>query len=147
MYCSLWYMAVNKGFMLILLLDGGNSRGRRERKLLLYLVLWVCVRIIQVLIFYVCLYRMCVAFCFPPMLSAVFLCYTQMSSPVPSSLVLRSTHPLSSFSASHPPLPHPFDLRPKCSLPSSRYLIYIASSALIRPPSGALPNTGITVDF
>ena len=88
MYCSLWYMAVNKGFMLILLLDGGNSRGRRERKLLLYLVLWVCVRIIQVLIFtfvcIVCVWPSVFPQCSPLFFSATRRCH-RLYAPLLSS--------------------------------------------------------------
>ena len=63
---------------------------------------------------------MCVAFCSPPMLSSVFFRCTLLSSPAPSSLVFRSTHPPSPFSGPHHPLSYPFGLHPKRSLPSSR---------------------------
>ena len=63
---------------------------------------------------------MCVAFCSPPMLPAVFPCYTLLPLPLPSSFVLNSVHPLSPFSSAHHPLSHSFDLHPKCFLPFSR---------------------------
>ena len=147
MYCGLWYMTVNRAFLLILLLEDGNDRARLKSKLLLYLVLWVRARITLVV--------------YLISLSTSYVCGLLFSSnALRRFYLLHATFVTCALLSCPPPQPIP---RPRSAAPiipslillisapcapfPPAGLIYIAPSAPIRPPSAALPNTGITVDY